>query len=163
MTERDTGERNLSEYQATVLDRNDVLSLTTILSLTTQEFADTYPPADFFRELTDGSSITALLSHKEKLVGFSLAKVSAYTPDTAYISLTLIDPKHRRKGAVGVLMAGMEAELVERGIQYMTRDALVENGYADSIRRHYGDRITEEHPSGFYSRMKPKRFFKIRL
>ncbi len=82
---------------------------------------------------------------------------------SAYIMNIAIDPKHQGKGNVGILMRDMKRELKKQGIKYLIRDSVVENGYADKIERHYGDRIirskTYEHDSSWGR----QRHFEIKL
>ncbi|MFH0800114.1 MAG: GNAT family N-acetyltransferase, partial [Pseudomonadota bacterium] len=77
-----------------------------------------------------------------RIVGYSYA--SRKSSDTAYIDTTVIHPAHQGQGLVGKLMEKLEEELRRRGFKYVERDALIENGYADSIKRHYGNRILEQ-------------------
>lgn len=70
-------------------------------------------------------------------------------PKTAYIPMTFIACAYQHGGLVSILMDRMEVELRARGYEFIERDALSEDGYADAIRRWYGERILvdEEHPS----------------
>lgn len=81
---------------------------------------------------------------------------------TAYIHSTAILPEHRGKKLVGRLIDLLEEELRRKGFQYVERDAAIENGYADSIERHYGDRIVASYDH-VHPKHGPQRFFRIKL
>lgn len=93
-----------------------------------------------------------------KIVGYTSVSVGE---DEAYIMNTAIASKYRGKGNVGKLMDELESELKSRGVKYLTRHSAVENGYADNVQNHYGDRIVEtserDSPWGV------QRYFKIKL
>ncbi len=106
--------------------------------------------------LSDDSSIIAfLLNANSKVIGYSVARPAS--PDTVGIHLTRIHPELRGQGLVGVLMETLEEELRERGYQYMERHAVVDNGYADKVERHYKERIVFSEDEG------KTRFFRIRI
>jgi ribosomal protein S18 acetylase RimI-like enzyme len=94
----------------------------------------------------------------EKIVGYTCASVHG---DGAYIMNTAISKEWQNRGKVAVLMRRLEEELKSRGVEYITRDSAVENGYADKIQKYYGDKIIEtrdrESPWGL------QRYFKIRI
>lgn len=83
-------------------------------------------------------------------------------PDTAYISRTAIEPKHRDSGGLGTLIEAVEAELREQGYAYIERDCRTPNGYADKVARHYGDRVVVSYEHASWTAA-PLRFFRIRL
>jgi GNAT superfamily N-acetyltransferase len=93
------------------------------------------------------------------VVGYTM--VFEAWPDTAYIRYSAIAPEWRGKGVIGILMDVVEKELRAAGIPYLSRDARIENGYADKVEKHYGDRIVAKYDHA--SLLGPLRFFRIRL
>jgi hypothetical protein len=81
--------------------------------------------------------------------------------DTAYIFSTAICKEEQGKGYVGILMKELEYELWNKGFRYLERDAAVENGYADKIRKVYKGRIIKEHTHD--SEFGKQVYFRIRL
>ena len=86
-----------------------------------------------------------------ELIGFAVAG-PAWTAGRVSLLNVLIDPAYRRKGLVWPLIAGVERELLARGIRELDIDARVENGFADNVERRYGTRATvieRDHPSPY--------------
>lgn len=96
------------------------------------------------------------------IVGYTLVELQD-SGTTAYVRRTAIIPKEQGKGNVGKLMAALEAELVAKGVRYLTRHAEVTNGYADAVQRHYGNKIDETATAERRSTFGHQRFFKIIL
>lgn len=94
------------------------------------------------------------------IVGYTLVE---FKPDgeTAYVRRSAVIPAQQGKGYIGKLMDVVESELTTRGIRYLTREAEVRNGYANTVQRQYGDAIIEAYDTdhGFGVR----RYFKIDL
>lgn len=91
------------------------------------------------------------------IVGYTIAEPR--DKKTAYVSSTAIRPEWQKRGYLGLMMGRLERELKYRGFNYMERDASIDNGYADSIEKHYGDRVVDknDHDSDFGR----QRFFRI--
>ncbi len=103
----------------------------------------------------------------KKIIGYSLA-----VPDndykeerTAYIYDTEIEPEHQHQHLVGLIFELMEEELRKRGYTAITRDAMVSNGWAEKIVKHYADRILEQEESSEeqVSTYGEQIFFRIKL
>jgi len=107
----------------------------------------------------DQNNLNYLLKDSDgKIIGYTQALIDG---DSAYIMNTAIKPEYQGKGNVGALMKDLELELRTRGVKWITRDSAVENGYADKIQKHYGERVVETR-----ERMSPwgkQRHFKIEL
>ena len=101
-------------------------------------------------------------SQANKVIGYVSVMLQS-DGKSAYIMNTAIAPEHQGKGNVGLLMQKMEDDLKSKGVEYLIRDAAVENGYADKIERHYVERIIEDKT---YEKMSPwglQRHFEIKL
>jgi len=86
-----------------------------------------------------------------ELIGFAVAGPTWTTGRVSLLNV-LIDPAYRGKGLVWPLIAGVERELLARGIRELDIDARVENGFADNVERRYGARATvieRDHPSPY--------------
>lgn len=94
-----------------------------------------------------------------KVIGYTMVVDS--WPDTAHIQYSAIAPERRGKGLIGTLMKAVEDELRAIGIPYLSRDARIENGYADSVEKHYGERVIAKYDHA--SLLGPLRFFRITL
>lgn len=98
----------------------------------------------------------------QQVVGFMLAEPVPHDKSTAYISFTAIHPNFQHAGLVGILAQRIEYRLKQNKFLYITIDALVINGYAASIEKHYGNRIIHQQDV-FRSDWGHQRFFKIQL
>lgn len=109
------------------------------------------------------SSIIVFLKAGTSIVGYTLGHPDQEHYKSLYIFTTGIEERFQGKGHVAELMRVLEQEAKNRGFTHITRDARIDNGYADAITRHYGSRIdplqTGEHDS-LWGR---QRFFKIAL
>jgi ribosomal protein S18 acetylase RimI-like enzyme len=101
----------------------------------------------------------AVIRKGDKAFGYCL--VNRRWPDTAYINYTAIDPEYQDQGHLGTLIGAVEDELRLIGYPYMERNCRIENGYADKVQKHYGDRIVSMHDH--QSLLGPLRFFRIAL
>ena len=109
----------------------------------------------------DPESIIALLRKERRLIGFSCAVPDDDVEGAAYIDTTNIHPDYQGKRYVAELVAVIEQEARKRGYHYLTRNAAVENGYADKILKQYEGRILETSEND--SKWGPQRYFKIAL
>lgn len=82
--------------------------------------------------------------------------------ETAYIMTTAIVPEYQGRKLVGALIGTLETGLKAKGYKYIERDTAVPNGYADSIERHYGERILDK-KDRIHPVHGPQRSFRIRL
>ncbi|MES2135075.1 MAG: GNAT family N-acetyltransferase [Patescibacteria group bacterium] len=110
------------------------------------------------REIQDPTAIVSILKRGKKVVGYSYALPDPAVEGAVYIHSTAIHPSEQHKGLVGKLMAKMEAEMRRRGFSSFTRDCMIDNGYADTVQRHYGDRIIK-----MFDRFFNRRSFQITL
>jgi ribosomal protein S18 acetylase RimI-like enzyme len=105
----------------------------------------------------------------EEVLGFTYAKPfepeTAGSPaapgETAWMWDTVIQKEYRDKGLLGVMMETLEEELRRRGFTYLERNAREANGFAQSITKHYKERIIESFPLD--SKWGPQVFFRIKL
>jgi hypothetical protein len=99
----------------------------------------------------DASLLTVLLCDETGLViGYSQAEQS-WTKVSARIVRTALVYEYQGKGLVGDLMNRMEMELKTKGVETLTRKARIKNGYAEAIRRHYGNRVIGDYTDGIRS------------
>lgn len=113
---------------------------------------------------TFSNDLIVLLQNKENmnLVGFSVAHINIHKPDVANIELTGVAKEARGHKLVGELLSRLEEELKQRGVKFLTRGSRINDGYADAIERHYGERVIEKRDS-VDGRSNPIRRFKIQL
>lgn len=115
------------------------------------------------------AAVVILRNHTGKIIGYSYAlPVNIEEPEreeekdeTANIDSTAIHPDYQGQGLVGILIGKLEEELRKRGFKFIEREAVIGNGYADSIQRHYRDRVLGWRDQD--SKYGPQRFFRIRL
>jgi ribosomal protein S18 acetylase RimI-like enzyme len=101
----------------------------------------------------------AVIHEADRALGYCLVK--RRWPEAAYIAITAIDPEFQKKGHLGTLILAVELELRKIGYTHIERNARIQNGYADKIAAHYGERIEISYDHG--SLIGPLRFFRIRL
>ena len=131
-------------------------------------FAD--PSSDIREHVRDGFSrpnfdnpelLTVLLqSETGSVIGYSQAE-QFWTHVSARIVRTALAPEYQGHGLVGSLMGKMEAELKDRGVTVVMRKVRINNGYAEAIRRHYGERIVKDYTDGI--RTAEERCFVIKI
>jgi len=76
--------------------------------------------------------------------------------------MTGVASDKRKQKLAGVLLTKLEEELKRRGVETLTRNSRIKDGYADAIERYNKDRILEKKEPDA-SDGDPRRFFKIRL
>jgi ribosomal protein S18 acetylase RimI-like enzyme len=123
--------------------------------------------ADFL----DSKNIVVILKKNdtEEVVGFTYAKpMEPETPDsparpgeTAWMWDTVIKKEYRGMHLLPIIMERLEGELKKRGFKYVERNAMVANGYAQAIARHYKGRIIKSFSVD--SKWGPQVFFRIKL
>ncbi|MEK7506296.1 MAG: GNAT family N-acetyltransferase [Patescibacteria group bacterium] len=100
-----------------------------------------------------------LLKDGDAVVGFTYALPES--EGVARIVDTVIAKEYQKKGLVAILMSSLEAELKRKGYEYVTRDAMVDNGYAGKIAKNYSSGIVETRE--FMGEWGKQRYFKIKL
>lgn len=136
--------------------RDDILELEK-LCFPNGSFEESYLKAHF----ENPETIVVLLKKAGKIIGFSYAIADEDVEGAAYIDTTEIHPSEQGKGHVVPMMAVLEAQARTRGYKFLTRNAAIENGYADKVQKTYRDRIVEMHDND--SEYGPQRYFKITL
>ncbi|HEX8964878.1 MAG TPA: GNAT family N-acetyltransferase [Patescibacteria group bacterium] len=144
-----------------------------IMRVEQEAFADTGFSEEELREMIyDAPNGTTII--QRDLTGRIIAYTSAMAiswdyperetedAETAYIESTAIATDYQNYGLVAKLMTALEDELRRKGFQYVERDARVENGWADSVERHYAGRIIGE-PELHDSDWGPQKHFRISL
>lgn len=144
-----------------------------IMRVEQEAFADTGFSEEELREMIyDAPNGTTII--QRDLTGRIIAYTSAMAiswdyperetedAETAYIESTAIATDYQNHGLVAKLMTALEDELRRKGFQYVERDARVENGWADSVGRHYAGRIIGE-PELHDSDWGPQKHFRISL
>ncbi len=110
-------------------------------------------------DINDPNTILVLLKDGESIVGFTYALPES--EGVARIVDTVLLKEYQGRGFVAMLMARLETELKKNKYVYVTRDVMVENGYAEKVMKNYGSRIVATREfSGTWGR---QRYFKIRL
>lgn len=109
------------------------------------------------------SSVIVFLKAGTAIVGYTLGHPDQEHYKSLYIFTTGIEERFQGKGHVAELMRTLEQEAKKRGFTHITRDARIDNGYADAISRHYGSRIDSLQTSEHDSPWGRQRFFKIAL
>jgi hypothetical protein len=110
-------------------------------------------------DINDTNASLALLKEGDSIVGFTYALPES--EGVARIVDTVLAKEYQNKGYVALLMTTLEIELEKKGYEYVTRDAVIENGYADKITKNYISQIVET--SEFVGEWGKQRHFKIRL
>ena len=106
----------------------------------------------FSRPHFDNPELLTVLLQSEtgSTIGYSQAEQS-WTHVSARIVRTALAPEYQGRGLVGSLMDRMEAELKARGVTVVMRKVRILTGYAEAIRRHYGERIIADYTDGIRS------------
>lgn len=120
---------------------------------------DAFTEAALRSDICDRKNILTVLRDDEEVIGF--AYVLPENENCCCLVDIAILGEYQNRGLVGVLMTCLEKRLIVNEYKYMTQYAMVENGYADSVEKHYGSRIVEMNDHiGEYGRQK---YFKILL
>lgn len=82
-----------------------------------------------------------VLQDENSVVGFTYALPES--EGVACIVDTVLVKEYQNRGFISILMSCLETELRKKGYEYVTRDAMVENGYADKIIKNYSTKIVE--------------------
>jgi ribosomal protein S18 acetylase RimI-like enzyme len=103
------------------------------------------------RQIASRTSVLAIVEDAEDVVGFAVA-IPWSRGGRATLNNILIAPSHRRIGLAWRLTDVIEAGLRARGTRALVIDARVDNGFADAVERHYGERahvLAADHPSEY--------------
>lgn len=84
-----------------------------------------------------------------KVIGYTLSfpfekmdpESAKHIPGASYIYFTVLDKDHRGQGLVGKITDPLFEELSRQGFETVVRDSMIDNGYAGTVTRHYGDSI----------------------
>jgi ribosomal protein S18 acetylase RimI-like enzyme len=117
----------------------------------------------FLKTYSNDKALVLFLKDKleRKIIGFTATYING---DTADIHMTGIRSDKRNQKLVGELMKNLEEKLKTIGVSYITREAKVNDGYADAIERYYGDRVIyTEDIEGTKGGTEEKRSIKIKL
>jgi ribosomal protein S18 acetylase RimI-like enzyme len=111
------------------------------------------------KDLTKLETVLVILKDGERIIGFAYSVPE--TDAVARIVNIAILPAFQGKGHVSSLMNTLETELIKQRYKYFTESAMIDNGYAEKILKHYSSRIVETYEfNGMYGW---QRYFKIRL
>ncbi len=155
---------NEKDFDLSIFDRKDWSKISKPLFEIEEEcFLDlSFSWEDFCNYFSNPEIIAVILKYKNNIIGFSFGFPSG--DDSFFIYDTAIKKEFQGKRLVSFIMNFLEKKLKDNGYKYIEREAEVDNGYANKIRRHYGKRIIEEgipHNS-IYSKGKQV-FFKIKI
>jgi ribosomal protein S18 acetylase RimI-like enzyme len=104
-------------------------------------------------------AVFVVLKDGDSVVGFTYALPES--EGVARIVDTVLLEEYQGRGFVAMLMARLEAELKKEKYIYVTRDVMVQNGYADKVMKNYGSKVVETREfTGMWGK---QRYFKIRL
>jgi hypothetical protein len=110
-------------------------------------------------DMNDPNTSWVVLMHGGSIIGFTYAVPESER--TARIVDTVISKEYQHRGYVALLMACLEDDLRKKGYGFVTRDSMIENGYADKIAEHYADRVVEM--GDIESQWGRQRHFKIKI
>lgn len=97
-----------------------------------------YSEEQLEKEFTHPDSIAVLLRDGERIIGYCTAYPIAHGENKAlYVSSTAIVPEYQKQGLVNDLMYKLEVEALKQGYTTLTRHAMVEKGYADTLEKNY--------------------------
>jgi hypothetical protein len=110
-------------------------------------------------DMNDPNTSWVVLMYGGSIIGFTYAVPESER--TARIVDTVISKEYQHRGYVALLMACLEDDLRKKGYGFVTRDSMIENGYADKIAEHYADRVVEMRD--IESQWGRQRHFKIKI
>ncbi len=115
------------------------------------------------KEFTNPTRMIVLLYDGGTMVGYAYAEPDHRSdPQTvAYLESIAVLPSYQGRHLVQIITQTLEEEMRKKNFQYMAMRAQVNNGYADKVARHYGQRIVETSEAD--SKYGMQRYFKIRL
>lgn len=94
-------------------------------------------------------------------IGKMYPERSQESEETSYIYFTVLKENFRGQKLVGRMTDFLFEDLAKRGYKFVERDSMLENGYADSISRHYDASIVESYDHERFPEVGPERFFRI--
>ena len=110
-------------------------------------------------DLSNHDVVVAILKDGDKVIGFAYALPE--DEETVCVADIAISAEYQNRGLVATIMSCLETALKQKGYLYMTEHAMVENGYAAKIKKHYNARIIET--SDFVGEYGKQTYFKIHL
>lgn len=131
-----------------------------IIEIETMEFKDkAFSAQELQEDFENRQNVNIVLRHGVMVIGFTSTSING---NNAHINNVVIHPDYQGRGLIGTLMSELENTLKSRAVVEITMDAAVENGYADKVKKFYGDRVLEigtdkKSPWGL------QRFFRISL
>lgn len=117
----------------------------------------------FLKTYSNNKALVLFLKDEleSKIIGFTATYING---DTADIHMTGIHSDKRNQKLVGILMKNLEEKIKTMGVVYITREAKINDGYADTVERYYGDRVIyKEDIEGTKGSPEERRSIKIKL
>lgn len=119
------------------------------------------------KDFTNPDNIVVLLRlDATRIIGYTYAEPYSKRErhqSTAWVTSTAIHPDYQGKHLPAVLLGKLDDELRARGFDFMERDAVIANGYADKLERHYKKQIVEKYEERSREFGERVRFLRIRL
>jgi ribosomal protein S18 acetylase RimI-like enzyme len=103
------------------------------------------------RQISARTSVLAIAEAGDAVVGFAIAMPWS-RGRRATLNNILVSPSHRGHGLAWRLTDAIEAGLRDRGVRSLVIDARIDNGFADAVERHYGERarvVAADHASEY--------------
>ena len=90
-------------------------------------------------EFENPNNIVVVIKDGEKIIGYCSAFPDHNDKEglTLYVSSTALLPEYQGKGLVSDILYRLDREAEKRGYKYLTRDAAMEHGYADKLKKNY--------------------------
>lgn len=107
---------------------------------------------NFTAMLTDPSTVIGTAERGGRLAGVSIAvprtalggDLQPWADKTAYIYFTAVEPALQGNGVVGDVMKSLLPQLKQHGYDYVERDCMVDNGYADKVEKIYDHALVHD-------------------
>jgi len=138
-----------------------------LLEIVEKAFLGKVSSIDWLKKNFDDQETVALIVKEistDRVVGYAYAlPLHGYeADDTVHLAAIAIHPRCQKNKLTGGMMSIMEDEFLKRGYRYISGDYAIENGFADTVQKHYASRVVEvqnwQRPDGV-----SQRHMKIRL